>query len=156
MYTTGHMAIAVAFRKNRGIWFLLFCMCLVMAPDIDFLIGIEHHTITHSISFCILLSMFLSILFKGQFFYFSFLILSHLVLDMLCLDINHNGIQLFWPFSTNFYQFPWHYFPSFPVFYAEWLELAFMVTLLLLREWANICDKLEKAVTTFMINLWRH
>lgn len=155
MYTTGHMAIAIAFRKEKGLLFLIFCMFLTMIPDIDFLLGIEHHTITHSIFFCFFVSFLFSRLFKGQFLYFFLLTISHLILDMMCLDTIHYGIQLFWPYK-GFFQFPWHRFPDTPIFYAESLELIFMIILLIITEWIRISNRLNKVVSTYVINLWRH
>lgn len=156
MYTTGHMAIAIVSRKSKGLCFLLFCMCLTMAPDIDFLIGIEHHTLTHSISFCLLISYILSRVFKGQFLYFLFLTCSHLILDMVCLDTIHHGIQLLWPISLKFFEFPWHYFPSVPIYYAESLEFLLLICMFLIVEWARIYRRMDKVVSTFVINMWRH
>ena len=100
---------------------ILFVLVAIL-PDIDFLPGFivgspnkYHHQFTHSLGFAVIVGLlssgFLSI--KGNkqfwrnFWIFSGLIFSHVVLDFFTLDTSvPYGEQLLWPFTTEYYLAP--------------------------------------------------
>lgn len=141
MYPLGHFSIALATRdSSRNIFRLLFCCFLTILPDFDFLLGFEHRTFTHSIVFSFIVGLIIS---RKKWLYYSFLILSHSLLDMLCYDHPRNGVQLFWPFSSNYYQFPFHPFYATPMNLSMGIEFIFLFNLLIIRE---TFDKTKKFI----------
>jgi len=132
MYPIGHFSVALATRDNsRNIFRLLFCCFLTILPDFDFLVGIEHRGLTHSIVFAVAIGFLVS---RKNWAYYSFLVLSHSILDMLCQDHPRNGVQLFWPLSRDFFQFPFHPFVAMPMYFSMVVEFLFCLNILLLRE----------------------
>ena len=104
-------------------WLLFYTVFIAIATDLDFipqfLTGIHfHHGFTHSISFTI------GVTFLARSVAYRYhrqraiqlgvltLILygSHLALDMVTQG--GDGIQLLWPFSTDYYQASFFFFPA--------------------------------------------
>lgn len=120
----------IAFKKDLKINPIHLAGYLFAAnlPDIDFLWVTEngvvfsnqyHHGWTHSLTFsiAIFLSIYFLFRFAGKHVRFSLLIalISHGILDLLSYDdvgVNGYGIQLLWPFSSQFVLFP------FPLFFG--------------------------------------
>ena len=120
MYPIGHFSIAVAFRRKKGWLFLAFCMFLTILPDFDYILGFTHRTFSHSLVFAVITGYIIS---RKYWLYFSSMIVSHSVLDMLCQDVPRNGVQFFWPFSYQFFQIPFHPFSAVPIIESLQFEL---------------------------------
>ena len=126
------LAVGCGATQSRLTWqFVLFCLVSGNAPDLDMLIGWAagdingyHHLGSHSLFAAMLYGMLvyavISLLTRDtgirmRYATSGFLIwVSHVVLDMLSEDHSEPvGMQLLWPFSQEFFAFPFSPFPAF-------------------------------------------
>jgi len=113
MFAIGHFGISYLIGKassqlldinlNLG---LLFSISVL--PDIDLLLFsfVNHRGPLHSIIFSLIVCLPFFITYQQKVFPYFFALLSHSLIG----DIFSGGLQLFWPFSTN-----WVYVLDFPV-----------------------------------------
>lgn len=113
MFAIGHFGIGYLIGKassqlldvklNLG---LLFSISVL--PDIDLLLFsfVNHRGPLHSIIFSLLVCLPFFIIYQKKVFPYFFALLSHSLIG----DIFSGGLQLFWPFSTN-----WVHVLDFPV-----------------------------------------
>ena len=151
MYPTGHFSFAIAFRKKQKGWlFLLFCCFLTILPDFDLVFGVLHRGLTHSILFSIIIGFIISI---KNWYYYSSMVLSHSIFDMLCKDHPRNGVMLLWQFSHKFYQFSFTPFEAIPLLDSLKLEfifgLIFILTVRTIINFIKFLMKLENKVEDF-------
>jgi membrane-bound metal-dependent hydrolase YbcI (DUF457 family) len=103
---------------------VIFCIVLFFAvfPDIDFLFGFivgdadkYHHQFTHSFLFVAIIGVVAALVidninimnFKRSALLFISVGISHVFLDMLCIDTSAPfGVPIFWPFSEKYYISP--------------------------------------------------
>ena len=67
------------------------------APDIDYRIGLEHRTITHSILVLAISTLFIYLIHPGAAAVWGLTYLSHLVLDSLTIS----GVPFMYPFNKK-------------------------------------------------------
>ncbi|HEX3218431.1 MAG TPA: metal-dependent hydrolase [Candidatus Limnocylindria bacterium] len=123
MATVGHIAAGMAISSGSGylrdrLVLVTFTICAV-APDVDFLIGIPHRTLTHSIGFAALLGVAVGLLmlglqrarpvFVGLLAFVS--VASHLVLDILTAPA---PIPALWPLSNAEFELEHPIIPAAP------------------------------------------
>lgn len=117
----------IAAYRSASIWprnagLTLLYLLLANAPDLDFIPGMLvgqpnrfHHGISHSIGAGIMAALVVTLLIRAKTkrsfkreFAFTFLIyLSHLLLDIICVDGRPPlGIPLLWPLSETYFMFP--------------------------------------------------
>lgn len=135
----GHSLIGLALglarlpRVSRGqVWaqrgWLLLCIVLANAPDIDFLFGIPqgnlnfyHQTGTHTVAWIALVSVSVWMIIWSRrhgrstwgFLFILTLTGSHLLTDMCCADNSPPyGLMLAWPFSDHYWISPVALFPA--------------------------------------------
>ncbi len=116
--------LARAAWSQRG-W-LLLCVVLANAPDVDFLFGLArgnlnawHQQATHTLAWTVLAAGLVWLLLRRRsvtlrdFLFILALPLSHLLADLLCADTSPPvGLPLAWPFSEHYGHAPVSLFPA--------------------------------------------
>ncbi len=112
--------------EREKYYILIFTLIFAVLPDIDFLFGFFignpnacHHQFTHSFTFVIFtgfvgawaLSKRSVLKFRFYSVLFIFAGCSHILADLVALDNSFPyGLQIFWPFTKNYYIAPFHIF----------------------------------------------
>jgi inner membrane protein len=130
---TGYlMAHKTAQTQGKGLCRIVILIGLAVIasnlPDLDYLPGLLmgnlklfHHGMTHSLTFSVIFGVLMGLLlhrawqwrFRKGFVLFSWIYASHIGLDLLGKDHSYPyGMQLLWPFSTEYYISPVTFFPG--------------------------------------------
>jgi inner membrane protein len=121
----GYIIYRAVAKPPRTDWRLIaFCLFGANAADLDFVPGLLvgdlgrfHHGPAHSLTFAILFGGVAAVLSRcrGAHFVVAFLLYaSHLALDYLVQDPTPPfGLQLFWPFSSEYHMSPFAFFRRF-------------------------------------------
>ena len=110
-----HTAVALGLTRSRDPLAWAFLGFLSILPDFDFIlvwglglpIGVYHRTFSHSIFFCVAISLLWMVVCPARLKSISpllvvMILLSHSFLDMLCTaDVLDHGVVLFWPLSND-------------------------------------------------------
>lgn len=122
------IAASSRFKLSPNMWMNIFIFALLAnLPDIDYLPGFlagfpnrYHHHEIHSLGFAALMGLIAGLVYlrmRGKFWAcflpVFFAVSSHLLLDLLTEDFSDpRGMMLFWPLSSEFYDFSWKIFKS--------------------------------------------
>jgi hypothetical protein len=109
LFFLGHMAWAYVWAvifagKNRVKLFIPAILLLAVLPDVDLFFwsyGIEHHTITHSLFFWVVLFVPLLLKYRNSVIPYFVAVLQHFVFGDFVVGV----VMLFWPFSFSFFGF---------------------------------------------------
>ncbi|MEM5830113.1 MAG: metal-dependent hydrolase [Candidatus Aenigmatarchaeota archaeon] len=86
--------------SNKNLYILLLFPIFSILPDIDYLIGIEHRALTHSLLFLVII-IFTSFSFWKISKKIEIIALPILYALHIMLDVFSGGVKLFYPFSTT-------------------------------------------------------
>lgn len=131
------------------VWTALLFILLAGLPDLDVFIPywgsdfsrVFHRTYSHSLWFGLffgwalawLLSLIRSLRWRGWSFWLPLVILSHSLMDMICVDhVKPYGIEWFWPFSYRALYYPLPFVASVGTYHGKGMDFmpAFWITCL--------------------------
>lgn len=137
MFAVGHLSLGYLFAKGSAKLLktevnipLVFVLSLL--PDVDILIpGVAHRTITHSLILALVLSLPFFMLYKTKAIpYFAALAQHSLVGDLLTGGTRGEGIQIFWPLTSNHYGLPISVFSTTNII-LEWSAFLVAIAIML-------------------------
>lgn len=105
--TWSYVFADAASGKQRGKLFVPLVLTLGILPDIDLLLegyGIEHHTVTHSYFFWLILFIPFFAVFRLKALPYLVAVVQHFAFG----DFLIGQVQLFWPFNTTYLGFNWN------------------------------------------------
>ncbi|MGQ9679235.1 MAG: metal-dependent hydrolase [Candidatus Bathyarchaeia archaeon] len=147
MYPLGHISLGyvlsylISKRTREKLNFLLVSLAS-LAPDLDFILGIEHRGPTHSIFLVILIFIPIIWIYKRGWIYFAPLLSHSLIGDYL----TSYGCKLLWPFSNTWFRV--NFIPnSFTLELGLEVALASIMLLLKWRETENKKTRYLKEAT---------